>query len=36
VAPRAGDVRDSRADISKISGWWKGEIELHEGLKSLI
>jgi UDP-glucose 4-epimerase len=36
VVPRAGDVRDSRADISKISGWWKGEIELHEGLKSLI
>ncbi len=36
VAPRAGDVRDSRADVSKISGWWRGEIELHEGLISLI
>lgn len=33
---RAGDVRDSRADVSKIAGWWKGEIELEEGLKSLI
>lgn len=33
---RAGDVRDSRADVSKISGWWKGEIELGQGLKSLI
>ncbi|AKB60106.1 MULTISPECIES: SDR family NAD(P)-dependent oxidoreductase [Methanosarcina] len=36
VGSRAGDVRDSRADVSKISGWWKGEIELEEGLKSLI
>ncbi|MGB9929590.1 MAG: SDR family NAD(P)-dependent oxidoreductase [Methanosarcina sp.] len=34
--PRAGDVRDSRADVSKISNWWKGEIELQAGLKSLI
>lgn len=34
--PRAGDVRDSKADVSKISGWWKGEIELQEGLKTLI
>jgi UDP-glucose 4-epimerase len=34
--PRAGDVRDSRADISKISGWWKAETELEEGLKNLI
>jgi len=33
---RAGDVRDSRADVSKISGWWKGEVELQDGLKSLI
>ena len=32
---RAGDVKDSRADVSKISGWWRGEIELEEGLKSL-
>lgn len=36
AASRAGDVRDSKADISKISGWWKGKIELQEGLKSLI
>jgi UDP-glucose 4-epimerase len=35
-ASRAGDVRDSRASVSKISGWWKGEIELQEGLKSLM
>jgi UDP-glucose 4-epimerase len=34
--PRAGDVRDSRADVSKISGWWKAETELGEGLKNLI
>jgi UDP-glucose 4-epimerase len=33
---RAGDVRDSKADVSKISDWWTGEIELQEGLKSLI
>ncbi len=33
---RAGDVRDSKADVSKISNWWTGEIELQEGLKSLI
>ncbi|HWR25334.1 MAG TPA: NAD-dependent epimerase/dehydratase family protein [Methanosarcina sp.] len=36
AAPRAGDVRDSKADVSKISGWWKGDIELKEGLKDLI
>jgi len=36
AASRAGDVRDSRADVSKIAGWWKGEIELEQGLKSLI
>jgi UDP-glucose 4-epimerase len=36
AAPRAGDVRDSRADVSKISGWWKGEIELKEGLNDLV
>ena len=33
---RAGDVRDSKADVSKIANWWTGEIELQEGLKSLI
>jgi UDP-glucose 4-epimerase len=33
---RAGDVRDSKADVSKIAGWWKGEIDLEQGLKSLI
>lgn len=36
ATPRAGDVRDSKADVSKISGWWKGEIELQDGLNSLI
>lgn len=36
AASRAGDVRDSKADVSKISGWWKGEVELQDGLKSLI
>jgi len=36
AASRAGDVRDSKADVSKISSWWKGEIELQDGLKSLI
>ncbi|AKB52832.1 UDP-glucose 4-epimerase [Methanosarcina barkeri str. Wiesmoor] len=36
AASRAGDVRDSKADVSKISDWWKGEIELQEGLKSLV
>ncbi len=33
---RAGDVRDSRAAVSKISSWWRGEVELQEGLMSLI
>ncbi|MCQ1535079.1 NAD-dependent epimerase/dehydratase family protein [Methanosarcina sp. KYL-1] len=33
---RAGDVRDSRADVSKISGWWRGEVELRDGLKDLL
>jgi UDP-glucose 4-epimerase len=36
AAPRAGDVRDSRAEISKIYSWWNAEIELQEGLKDLI
>ena len=36
AASRAGDIRDSRADVSKISGWWKAEIELQEGLKDLV
>lgn len=30
---RVGDVRDSRADVGKIAGWWRSEIELSEGLK---
>jgi UDP-glucose 4-epimerase len=34
--PRAGDVKDSKADVSKISGWWRGETELKNGLKDLI
>ncbi|HII01214.1 TPA: NAD-dependent epimerase/dehydratase family protein, partial [Methanosarcinaceae archaeon] len=33
--PRAGDVRDSHADVSKISGWWKGETGLREGLEGM-
>ena len=33
---RAGDVRDSRADVSKIAGWWKSEIGLYEGIKGMI
>ena len=36
AASRAGDVKDSRADVSKISDWWRGEIELQDGLKSLV
>jgi UDP-glucose 4-epimerase len=30
---RVGDVRDLRADVEKIAGWWRSEIELAEGLK---
>lgn len=30
---RVGDVRDSRANVGKIAGWWRSEIELAEGLK---
>lgn len=36
VASRAGDVRDSRANVSKISGWWRAKIELQDGLRDLI
>ncbi len=36
AATRAGDVRDSKADVSKISSWWRGEVELKSGLKDLI
>ena len=32
-AERVGDVRDSRADVGKISGWWRSELGLKEGLK---
>ena len=28
-------MRDSRADVGKISGWWRSEIELVEGLMSM-
>jgi UDP-glucose 4-epimerase len=31
-AERAGDVRDSRADVGKIADWWRSEVELVEGL----
>ena len=30
-----GDVRDSLADVGKISEWWKSEVGLVEGLGSL-
>ena len=31
-AERAGDIRDSRADVGKIAEWWRSEVELVEGL----
>ena len=31
-AERAGDVRDSRADVGMIANWWRSEVELVEGL----
>ena len=34
-AERAGDIRDSRADVGKIAGWWRSEVGLVEGLDSL-
>ncbi|HJH28248.1 MAG TPA: NAD-dependent epimerase/dehydratase family protein [Methanosarcinaceae archaeon] len=34
-AERAGDIRDSRADVGKISEWWGSEVELVEGLGSI-
>ncbi|MCK5699285.1 MAG: GDP-mannose 4,6-dehydratase, partial [Candidatus Aenigmarchaeota archaeon] len=33
---RVGDVRDSRADVGKISGWWKSEFGLSEGIKGML
>ena len=33
---RVGDVRDSRADVGKISGWWKSEVGLSEGIKGML
>ena len=36
AASRAGDVRDSRADVSEISGWWEADIELQEGVNDLV
>ena len=33
---RAGDVRDSRADVGRISGWWKSDVGLVEGLRSML
>jgi nucleoside-diphosphate-sugar epimerase len=32
---RAGDVRNSRADVGKIARWWRSEVELTEGLRSI-
>ena len=34
-AKRTGDVRDSRADVGKIAGWWISEVELVDGLESM-
>ena len=32
---RIGDVRDSRADVGNIAGWWWSEMELADGLRSM-
>jgi UDP-glucose 4-epimerase len=32
---RAGDVRDSRAEVGKIAGWRGSEVELAEGLRCM-
>ncbi|ADI75098.1 NAD-dependent epimerase/dehydratase (plasmid) [Methanohalobium evestigatum Z-7303] len=31
---REGDIKDSVADVSKISGWWESKVDLEEGLKN--
>ncbi|MCK4928537.1 MAG: NAD-dependent epimerase/dehydratase family protein [Methanosarcinales archaeon] len=33
---RAGDIKHSRADVSRISGWWRSEVELGDGLGSIV
>jgi len=33
---RAGDIKHSRADVSRISGWWRSEVELGDGLWSIV
>ena len=34
-AERAGDVRDSRADVGKIAEWWRSEVKMGDGLMSM-
>ncbi|MCG7850585.1 MAG: NAD-dependent epimerase/dehydratase family protein [ANME-2 cluster archaeon] len=33
---RAGDIKHSRADVSRISEWWRSEVELGDGLGSIV
>ncbi len=33
---RAGDIKHSSADVSRISGWWQSEVELGDGLASIV
>lgn len=33
---RAGDIKHSRADMGRISGWWRSEVELGDGLRSIM
>lgn len=32
---RVGDIKHSRADVSRISGWWQSEVGLGDGLRSI-
>ncbi|MDF1557927.1 MAG: NAD-dependent epimerase/dehydratase family protein [ANME-2 cluster archaeon] len=33
---RVGDIKHSRADVGRISGWWRSEVELGDGLASIV
>lgn len=33
---RAGDIKHSSADVNRISGWWRSEVELRDGLGSIV
>ncbi|MDF1531897.1 MAG: NAD-dependent epimerase/dehydratase family protein [ANME-2 cluster archaeon] len=33
---RAGDIRHSSADVSRISEWWSSGVELGDGLRSIV